>query len=119
MLICRNDFDWIVRADDDSYIVIDNLRLVIDRYFDKYYRNQPIQFGAHLHTNDENSIQEYISGGSGIIFNRIAFEMLLQVFDKCKYVDDNHDDYDDNNRKSQMTHADDVQLAKCFQMVNK
>ena len=40
----RNDFDWFVKADDDTYMIIENLRRMIK----PYNTSMPIFFGSKL-----------------------------------------------------------------------
>ena len=42
-----NDFDWFVKADDDTYIIVDNLRA----FLAKQNATEPVTFGYHFKVN--------------------------------------------------------------------
>jgi hypothetical protein len=91
--------DWLFRVDDDAYVIMDNLRLMLRHY---NATTQAIQFGAHVRSYARN---EYISTGSGIAISRLAFVQLMANFDHK------------NCGPDKVTHADDVLLGECLQLV--
>lgn len=64
-----NKADWFVKADDDTYVSMDNLR----RYLLRFDANKPWQLGR-LFQKGKNT--RYFSGGSGIVLSRGALKIL-------------------------------------------
>ncbi|KAF2366476.1 Fringe-like [Trinorchestia longiramus] len=64
-----NDFDWFLKADDDTYFIIENLRDLL-RTQDP---NDNIYFGCNLRTPDSTG---YMSGGAGYVLSRAALQQL-------------------------------------------
>jgi glycoprotein-N-acetylgalactosamine 3-beta-galactosyltransferase len=63
------NYDWFLKADDDTFILMDNLRLFLN---DKN-ANQPITYGF----NFKDMVEEgYHSGGAGYLLSRNAFRRL-------------------------------------------
>ncbi|PAV57316.1 hypothetical protein WR25_13719 [Diploscapter pachys] len=78
-----SEFDWYFKADDDTYVIVENLR----RYLSKFDPNEPHFIGYRLRRRmPENG---YNAGGSGYVLSRAAMRMFAtQLFhDKelCPY----------------------------------
>lgn len=90
----KNDFDWIMRIDDDAFVVFENLRTLIG----DLRPQEPIMFGARY-----TSHNGYIGTGPGILLSRGAFTNLMKIFDDDKVCHTNL-----------RTHFDDVELGACL-----
>ena len=57
-ILFRDKADWFMKADDDTYVIVENLRYMLE----PYSSSQPIYFGCKFkpHVN-----QGYMSGGAG------------------------------------------------------
>ena len=62
--------DWFVKADDDTYMIIENLRYLLSHYDP----NKPLYFGHHFKMHTE---QGYMSGGSGYVLSKEALRRLI------------------------------------------
>ncbi|CAI5445078.1 unnamed protein product [Caenorhabditis angaria] len=58
-----DEFDWFLKADDDTYVVVENLR----NFLSNYSANDPIHFGCKLRLEKERS---WNSGGAGYVLSR-------------------------------------------------
>ena len=64
--------DWFMKADDDTYVIVENLR-----YFLKDKNtNDPVFFGHHFVTNVK---QGYFSGGAGYVISKEALRRFGKV----------------------------------------
>ncbi|KAK8379155.1 hypothetical protein O3P69_019179 [Scylla paramamosain] len=67
-----DDFDWFVKADDDTYLIIENLRYWLhDKDQDK-----PLFYGAHF---TPYAPKGYMSGGAGYVLSRGALREFYKV----------------------------------------
>ena len=60
-----DDFDWFLKADDDTFIVVDNLR----RFVESRNPRTPIWYGAKL--KNPKVKDGYQSGGAGYILSKL------------------------------------------------
>ncbi|MBN3296527.1 C1GTB galactosyltransferase, partial [Amia calva] len=63
--------DWFLKADDDTYVVMQNLRLLLSRY----PPNRPVYLGRRFKPFVQ---QGYMSGGAGYVLNREALKRYVQ-----------------------------------------
>ena len=80
-----NDADWFIKTDDDTYLVLENLR----DFLSKYNTSEPHYFGRYF-----KGIGGYNSGGAAYVFSKRTlkdFYDLLKDPEKCTIKDPNED----------------------------
>ncbi|ODM94205.1 Glycoprotein-N-acetylgalactosamine 3-beta-galactosyltransferase 1 [Orchesella cincta] len=94
-----NEADWFLEADDDTFVVVENLKLLLKDYDPK----TPIYFGCKFNVSVENG---YMSGGAGYVLSKEALRKFVEeaIPDKTKCRED-HDG------------AEDLEMGKCLQNV--
>lgn len=92
-----NDADWFLKADDDTYVVVENLRYMLSTHDG----NEPVYFGCRFKPFMR---QGYMSGGAGYVLSREAVRRLvvegLPNRTRCRQ---------DNGG------AEDVEMGKCLE----
>ncbi|XP_046365597.2 glycoprotein-N-acetylgalactosamine 3-beta-galactosyltransferase 1-B-like [Haliotis rufescens] len=66
-----DDCDWFFKADDDTYLVVENLR----HFLADFDTNEPLYFGHHFKAIIK---QGYSSGGSGLVVSKEALRRFGQ-----------------------------------------
>jgi len=99
----RDQADWFMKADDDTYVIVENLRYMLENY----NSSQPIYFGCKFKPYVR---QGYMSGGAGYVLSKEALDRFVNraLADKEQVICKTRDH----------TGAEDVEMGKCLENVN-
>ncbi|XP_034022577.1 glycoprotein-N-acetylgalactosamine 3-beta-galactosyltransferase 1-B [Thalassophryne amazonica] len=68
-----HEADWFLKADDDAYVIVDNLRWVLSNHTP----DEPIYFGRRFKPYTK---QGYMSGGAGYVLSKEALRRFVEGF---------------------------------------
>ncbi|XP_059489322.1 glycoprotein-N-acetylgalactosamine 3-beta-galactosyltransferase 1-like isoform X2 [Neocloeon triangulifer] len=97
---CSDEYDWVLKADDDTYVVVENLRKMLLPYSPK----DPLYFGFRI--KNPNMPEGYMSGGAGFVLSKEAVRRVV-----TEAFDGKHKDCKLSTYESE---ADDVLIAQCL-----
>lgn len=95
------EFDWVVKADDDSFVFVENLRAAV-KVLDP---DSPLAAGVHLATWETG--ETYLNGGASYVLSRGAVRVLVErgIQDgKCQ-------------RELELGTLEDVNMAACLRLL--
>lgn len=91
----KDDAEWFLKADDDTYVVVENLRY----FLMSYNSSQPMYFGCRFRPFVK---QGYMSGGAGYVLSREALKRFVEGLDENRCRKDNGG-------------AEDVEMGMCLE----
>ena len=88
------EYDWFLKADDDTYVIVENMRY----FLNTQSTDEPVYFGHNFRTSGVR--QGYFSGGGGYVLSKEALRRLaLRPLHYCA------EDYG----------AEDIEIGKCME----
>ncbi|CAJ0932999.1 unnamed protein product, partial [Mesorhabditis belari] len=97
-------FDWFMKADDDCYYVMENIReKKIFRFSSKYNPDEPWYLGELVSVGGDG----YPSGGTGYILSRAALKKFVTALDAP-----------DTKCRKESDEMEDIHMGACFRYAN-
>ncbi|XP_075231193.1 glycoprotein-N-acetylgalactosamine 3-beta-galactosyltransferase 1-like [Lycorma delicatula] len=96
-----DDYQWFLKADDDTYIVMENLRYLLSNYI----FSDLLYFGCKFSKFVENG---FMSGGAGYILSRAAVESLIE---------DGFNNDENTGCKKDNEGSEDVEMGFCMESI--
>ncbi|XP_064123758.1 glycoprotein-N-acetylgalactosamine 3-beta-galactosyltransferase 1-like [Loxodonta africana] len=93
---CLEEADWFMKADDDTYVILDNLRWLLANYDPQ----EPIYFGRRFRPFVK---QGYMSGGAGYVLSKEALKRFVHA--------------SKTNTCTPATPVEDLELGICMEIV--
>ncbi|KAK3592233.1 hypothetical protein CHS0354_020525 [Potamilus streckersoni] len=69
-----HNYDWFLKADDDSYFIIENLRYLLS----KHDPSKGLYLGYALEPEVYSKSVLYMSGGAGYVFSREGIKLIIE-----------------------------------------
>lgn len=91
-----HEADWFLKADDDTYVIVDNLRWVLANHTPE----EPIYFGRRFKPYTK---QGYMSGGAGYVLSKEALRRFVEGFK--------------NKLCTHTTSVEDLAMGQCMEKV--
>ena len=105
----RDQADWFMKADDDTYVVVENLRLMLSLH----KPSEPLWFGCKFKVIVPNG---YMSGGAGYVLSREALDRFVNVALEGNTLHPGEKKY--HCKINSDTGAEDAEIGFCLESVD-
>lgn len=96
----NGEFDWLIKADDDTYVIIENLKFLLQKHDSKL----PGYLGFHF---NKFVASGYMSGGAGYVISNSGLQRLVNFGfyqEKCPVVPNVEDP----------ENSEDIEIGRCL-----